>query len=60
MRDRPAKKRNAPRSAQRKVERVPTPFGRLTLCCAKPEEMDKETLATLERGLTATIRRRRR
>jgi hypothetical protein len=40
-------------------ERIATPFGRVTLGCAKLEAMDTETLATIERGLTCAAEGRK-
>ncbi len=38
--------------------RVVTPYGRMTLGCYDVEELDRETLATLVRGLRADMGRR--
>jgi len=48
----------ASRSAAKANEKVVTPYGRVTLGCYDDfNEIDKETLATLQRGMKATMAR---
>lgn len=43
------------RGGPRATERVATPFGLVTPGCYAVEDMDDETLATVERGLRAAV-----